>query len=54
VAREALRTWLEHREMFVPPNVIYTSEAVDAEHEGRPDVVASVGGDRHLIIEGKF
>lgn len=54
IAGEMLRSWLADRGVSIPPSVAYRIEAVDAEHESRPDVVASVGGKRHLIVEGKF
>ncbi len=53
-AGETLRTWLGDRGVSIPAGLAYRTEVVDAEHEGRPDVVASASGKRHLILEGKF
>jgi hypothetical protein len=54
VAREALRTWLAERGVMTTPDLAYRAEVVDADQEGRPDVVGAVGDKRFLILEGKF
>jgi hypothetical protein len=54
IARDALRTWLAERGVMIPPDVGYRAEVVEADQEGRPDVVGAVGDKRYLILEGKF
>jgi len=43
IARDALRTWLAERGVMIPPDVGYRAEVVEADQEGRPDVVGAVG-----------
>jgi hypothetical protein len=39
---------------MIPPDLGYRAEVVEADQEGRPDVVGALGVKRYLILEGKF
>jgi hypothetical protein len=53
-AREHLRTLVSTGGVSPPDTLQYRNEQWDETAPGRPDIVGSIGGEAHLILEGKF
>ena len=53
-AREYLRTLVATGGVTPPDTLQYRNEQVDEAAPGRPDIVGSIGGEAHVILEGKF
>jgi hypothetical protein len=53
-ARDRLGSWTDSSGISLPDGLIYRNEQYDEAAPGRPDIVGSVSGNTHLIIEGKF
>ena len=53
-AREHLRDLVSTGGVTPPDTLQYRNEQWDEAAPGRPDIVGSIGGEAHLIVEGKF
>ena len=53
-ARETLEHLVTSGGATVPGGLQYRNEQYDETSDGRPDIVGSVAGSAHLIVEGKF
>jgi hypothetical protein len=53
-AREHLRALASAGGVAPPDTLQYRNEQWDEAAPGRPDIVGSIGGESHLIVEGKF
>lgn len=53
-ARETLERLVTSGGATVPGGLLYRNEQYDETSAGRPDIVGSVAGSTHLIVEGKF
>ena len=53
-AREHLRALASAGGVAPPDTLRYRNEQWDEAAPGRPDIVGSIGGEAHLIVEGKF
>ena len=53
-AREHLRALASAGGVTPPDTLQYRNEQWDETAPGRPDIVGSVGGEAHVIVEGKF